>query len=109
MIRRNYRSNRFHRGGILTSEGYSKLKDSMEFEGLCYDMVTNLRYNEYKIAIKLLDKIIAGTASEEEIRKACRIIDLVGMYAQSLVDKANDVRELATKLSSNTASLRRRL
>ena len=108
MIRRNYRSNRFHRGGILTSEGYSKLKDSMEFEGLCYDMVTNLRFNEYKIAIKLLDKIIAGTASEEEIRKACRIIDLVGMYAQTLADKANAVNELATKLSK-TASLRRRL
>lgn len=108
MIRRNYRSNRFYRGGVFSPKDYSKLKDNMEFEGLCFDIQEKLRSNEFKDAVRLLDKIIADTASEKEIKEACDVLSYVRIYAQTLINKVNAVRELEAKLPSKTASLRRR-
>lgn len=108
MIRRNYKSNRFHRGGVFSSKDYSKFKDNMEFEGLCFDIQERLRSNEFKDAVRLLDKIIADTASEKEIKEACDVLSYVRIYAQTLINKVNAVRELEAKLPSKTASLRRR-
>jgi len=103
MIRRSH----IFRSGRSTKD-YSKLKGNAEFEDLCYTIFGKLTSNVFKNTVKLIDKVIADEASEEELREVCSLINTTGIYAQTLINKVNAVRELEAKLPSKTASLRRR-